>query len=114
MGLVKGYKVKFIKDGTRRGRECAVTDIVRNSPVTVRRAQENSLSVKGAKMFNLLPAYLRNVTSEKVNHFKSKLDKFLKEVPDQPTSSEEGRVADSNFLLHQIPLANLNKQVLKY
>ena len=90
MGLVKGYKVKFINDGTRRGRECAVADIVRNFPGTVRRARENSLSVTGAMMFNLLPEYLRNVTSEKVNHFKSKLDKSLKDIPDQPTSAEEG------------------------
>ena len=108
MGLVKGYKLDFINEGTRRGRECVVADIVRNSPVTVRRARENSLSVKGAKMFNLLPPYLRNVTSDRVGHFKSKLDAFLKEIPDQPTSTEEGRVAETNCLLHQLPLANLN------
>ena len=56
MGLVDGYKMDFINDGTRRGRECIVANIVRNSPVSVRRARENSLSVQGSKMFNLLPA----------------------------------------------------------
>ena len=30
-------------------------------------------------------------------------------IPDQPTIAEEGRVAQSNCLLHQIPLARINK-----
>ena len=97
-----------MNEETRRGRECKVAKVVRNSPVTVRRARESSLSVKGAQMFNLLPANLRNISSNQVNHFKSKLDSFLKTIPDEPTSPEEGRVAESNSLLHQVPLANLN------
>ena len=110
MGLVDGYKLDFTNEGTRRGRECVVADIIRSSPVVVRRARENSLSVKGARMFNLLPAHLRNITSDKVHHFKSKLDVFLKEIADEPTSPQEGRAAETNCLLHQIPLANLNRQ----
>ena len=58
-------------------------------------------------MFNLLPPYLRNISSDKVQNFKSKLDMFLKEVKDEPYSETEGRVADSNCLLHQIPLQNV-------
>ena len=111
MGLVDGYKMDFINDGTRRGRECIVANIVRNSPVSVRRARENSLSVQGSKMFNLLPADIRNVTSDNVHHFKTKLDAFLRRVPDEPSSQGEGRAADSNSLLHQIPLARLNLQL---
>ena len=71
----------------------------------VRRARENSLSCKGAKMFNLLPADLRNITSDKVLDFKSKLDLFLREVADEPTTAGVGRVAETNSLLHQLPLA---------
>ena len=48
-------------------------DIVRH----FRRARERSLSVKGAKMFNLLPSYIRNINADKVDQFKNKLDKFL-------------------------------------
>ena len=62
----------------------------------MRRARENSLSVKGARMFNLLPANLSNITSENVLNFKLKLDIFLREIPDEPTSAEEGRRADMN------------------
>ena len=108
MGLVNGYTLQFVNEGTRRGRECVVSNVVRNSHVTVRRAREKSFSVKGAKMFNLLPAYIRNVTSDKVQHFKTKLDAFLKDVPDEPTSAGEARAAESNCLLHQIPLTRLN------
>ena len=93
---------------SRRGRECLVAEVVRDSPASVRRAREGSLSVKGAKLFNLLPPELRNLTSDKVDQFKWKLDTFLKSIPDQPTIAEEGRVAESNSLLFQIPLARLN------
>ena len=110
MNLVDGYKLEFINEGTRRGRECVVSDIVRSSPVTVRRARENSLSHKGARMFNLLPPELRNISSDKIHHFKSKLDEYLKDIPDEPTSAEDGRAAATNSLLHQIPQANLNNR----
>ena len=103
MGQVEGYQVEFTPT-TRRGRECRVRDVVRSAPNSVKKARENSLAVKGAKMFNLLPSEIRNLTSEKVNVFKSSLDFFLKNVPDEPTISGEGRAASSNCLLHQIPL----------
>ena len=110
-GLVDGYKLEFTSKDTRRGRECVVADIVRTAPASVRRARENSLSVKGARMFNLLPPYLRNISSDKVEHFKSKLDAFLKEVSDEPYSETEGRAAESNCLLHQIPLRHLKNRI---
>ena len=106
MGLVDGYKMEFKGEGTRRGRECEVSEIVRTAPAAVRRARENSLSVKGARMFNLLPAEVRNITSEKVEHFKSKLDEFLRDVPDEP---DVPRASESNCLLHQIPMFRLNQ-----
>ena len=46
-------------------------------------------------MFNLLPSEIRNLTSKKVNIFKSGLDTFLKNITHQPTISEEGRAASS-------------------
>ena len=103
MGLVDGHKLEFKNEWTRRGRECAVSSIVRNSPATVKRARENSLSCKGAKMFNLLPADLRNITSNKVQDFKSKLDLFLRDIADEPTIAGVGRAAETNCLLHQLP-----------
>ena len=103
MGLIDGYGMTFIGEHSRRGRQCSVADIVRDSPAGVRRAREGSISVKGAKIFNLLPSDLRNFESDKVDQFKRKLDDFLSAVPDQPSIPEEGRAAETNCLLHQIP-----------
>ena len=108
MGLVDGYALNFSGELTRRGRECFVAEIVRGSPAIVRKAREGNITVKGARMFNLLPADLRNINSNNVNQFKKELDKYLKQIPDQPTIAEKGRSAESNCLIHQIPLARLN------
>lgn len=105
MRFIDGYDMKFSGENSRRGRECTVANIVRSSPISVRKAREGSLSVKGARMFNLLPIELRNLDSDKVYHFKKELDKFLDKIPDQPTIAEEGRAAETNCLLHQIPMA---------
>ena len=109
MGLVDGYQLEFTSSTSRRGRECIVRNVIRNSPTLVQTARLNSLSVKGAKMFNLLPSYIRNVTAEKVDIFKSKFNSFLKMIPDEPTISEEGRGAESNCLLHQILMAQARR-----
>ena len=103
MGLVEGYPLEFTPTTNRRGRECRIKSVVQSSPSQVKKARENSLAVKGAKMFNLLPSHIRNITSEKVDVFKSSLDFFLKSVPDEPTIEGEGRSAPTNCLLHQVP-----------
>ena len=108
-GLVGGHKIQFKGEGTRRGRECEVAEIVRTAPAGVKRARESSLSVKGARMFNLLPADIRNINSDKVQNFKTKLDEFLRNVPDKPTIVGEPRVSENNCLLLQIPQSRLNQ-----
>ena len=62
------------------------------------------MGVKGATLFNLLPAALRNLNSKHVDTFKTNLDAFLKDVPDQPTVSAQARAAETNSLLDQIPM----------
>ena len=49
------------------------------------KAREASLTSKGAKIFNLLPASIRNIDCDSVETFKKELDHFLGLVPDQPT-----------------------------
>ena len=78
-----------------------------NAPARVRKARESSLSVKGARIFNLLPDFIRNIDSDNVDQFKSQLDMFLSSVPEEPTTSGLTRGAESNSLLHQIPLMRL-------
>ena len=102
-GLVKGYNVTTL-ESARRGRFIVPKTVVGSSPASVRHARETSLGVKGAQMFNLLPASIRNHNSTDVNSFKVKLDLFLSQIPDQPTISEQTRAAKTNSLLHQIPM----------
>ena len=105
-GMVGGYDVRF-SYSPRRGRLIIPNQIVSSAPALVRRAREASLSVKGAKIFNLLPAYIRNIDSENVDTFKRELDLFLSLVPDQPSIPGHPRVAETNSLLHQVPVVQL-------
>ena len=109
-GLVSGYQVQF-SSTLGRGRTAQPHTVVQSSPATVRRAREASLGVKGARIFNLLPTDIRNLDSISVDTFKAELDRFLANIPDQPTVSGLGRPAESNSLLHQIPQFMLNRQV---
>ena len=102
-GLVRGYNTHFENDG-RRGRMARPKTVSLRSKATVRNAREASFGVKGAKLFNLLPKDIRGVTSEKVESFKTVLDEFLRRVPDEPTVPGRARAAETNSLLHQIPL----------
>ena len=76
----------------------------KSSPSVVRRARENTLGVKGAQIFNLLPESVRVLNTEHVDLFKNHLDVFLANIPDEPTMTGLGRAAESNSLLHQLPL----------
>ena len=102
-GLVRGYDVTFC-NSERRGRTILANKIVKSSPASVRKARECSLGVKGAQLFNILPVTLRNLNSDSVETFKNNLDSFLRLVPDQPTVSGMSRAAETNSLLHQIPM----------
>ena len=103
--LVKGYSVPFTTS-ERRGRTIVPHQVVAKAPAAVRRARESSLSVKGARIFNLLPVTIRNIDSENIQTFKTELDKFLSLVQDQPTIPGHARAAETNSLLHQIHFVN--------
>ena len=74
------------------------------STAAVRNAREASLGVKGAKIFNLLPVWIRTVNGVTVDKFKSELDSFLGGIPDQPTVARRQRAAATNSLLDQLQL----------
>ncbi len=106
-GLVSGYNRCEFSNTGRCGRICNVKDIPRTASAHVRRAKEASLAVKGANIFNMLPVEIRNITSDKVSSFKGALDKYLAKIPDEPTIEDQGRAAESNSLLHQIPVSRM-------
>ena len=103
-GMVSGYDVTFTSGQGRRGRIATPKTVLRTAPLCVRKAREQSLGVKGVKIFNLLPEKLRSMNSEHIDYFKNHLDVFLSSIPDEPTMTGLGRAADSNSLLHQLPL----------
>ena len=102
-GLVQGYHMVFTSSD-RRGRMAVPHAVLRHTPAAVRRAREASLGVKGVKIFNLLPVWLRNLSGVTVDQFKGELDKFLSLVPDEPTLPGRARAATTNSLLDQLQL----------
>ena len=77
---------------------------VPRTPASLKNAREGSLSVKGVALFNTLPVSLRNSNHGDTAMFKNHLDIFLANIPDQPTVAGLVRGAQSNSLLHQIPM----------
>ena len=102
-GLGKGDS-KNVELNPRRGRLAIPAPINNNANSNVKKAREASFAIKGAKIFNLLPASLRNLNSSNVDAFKNNLDLYLSEIPDQPTIPGQARAANTNSLIDQIPM----------
>ena len=70
---------------------------------------EDTLAVRGPKLFNSMPADLRKLGpyesdgSPSVKKFKAKLDAFLARIPDEPRVTGYRHAVVSNSLLHKIP-----------
>ncbi|MPC94941.1 hypothetical protein E2C01_090133 [Portunus trituberculatus] len=62
----------------------------------------HSLSVVGPKPYNSLPRYLLNSTNVSVETFKSRLNKFLKFVPDEPSLDHYRTPAHTNSIDDQL------------
>ena len=101
--LVQGYKVNFLTN-PRRGKLAEVYPLQLHVAPVVRKAREGSLNVKGAKLFNLIPKELRDMTGT-VDQFKAGLDEWLSTIPDQPTVAGRQRAANTNSLLDQVQYA---------
>ena len=67
----------------RRGRLLKRRQI---SAVTTRvgSLRHGSFFINGPRLFNCLPAYIRNITGVSASTFKAHLDKFLEQLPDEP------------------------------
>ena len=64
----------------RRGRSC----FKRSLDSSFQHLRSNSLSVHGIQLFNALPRIVRDLHSCTKEKFKSTLDSFLKDIPDEP------------------------------
>ena len=90
----------------RLGRRCLVPPMARGATARVRTIREQTFQVHGPRLFNCLPAYIRN-TTKVLEEFKMKLDKFLETMPDEPRMDGltpgacTDEAAPSNSLLDQ-------------
>ena len=101
-GFIRGYNLKWHRSD-RRGLYAVPANLATGAPATVLRVRERSLAVKGAPIFNLLPASLGDKEGN-FDLFKKHLDIFLSGVPDQPTMPGLVRAAETNSLRDQLPL----------
>lgn len=88
----------------RTGRKCIQSHTSSECPTKIKTLQHNNLSKKGARLFNCLPKYIRNITGTSTEAFKKELDKFLATIPDQPgvPGYTASRPATSNSIAAQL------------
>ena len=99
-GHVQGYHITSHKN-PRRGRIVEPAKYPSHAPAPVRNAREASLTVHGAKLFNLVPREIRDISTGTVDMFKGRLDAWLESIPDQPTTPGRQRAALTNSLIDQ-------------
>ena len=89
------------KESERLGRSCHIPPIARSAPSHIKNIRETSFSVMGPRIFNCLPHHIRDLRGCSTNEFKSKLDTFLRSVPDEPLIQgyTQYRRCDSNSLI---------------
>ena len=92
----------------RLGRKCDIPNILTYSTSHVQNLREASISVRGQKLFNILPKHLRDMKDCKKETFKSALDRYLSTIPDEPhiQGYVQMRRADSNSLLDMIKFSD--------
>ena len=105
------------KNHVRRGRLCLVPTVDSKAPQAIKSIRYASFIIHAPRLFNILPAHIRNVTGCSVDTFKKKLDSYLKTVPDEPqiVGYTAMRRADSNSLLdmHALATAQLVNSTLE-
>ena len=100
-GLVHGYPISNWQS-PRRGRLVNVAKFCSSAPAAVKKDREASLSVHGARLFNLLPRHIRDISTGTTDQFKRELDSWLECIPDQPAIQGRQRAAKTNSLLDQV------------
>ena len=94
------HKITF-QYNPRRGLLCQVPPLNRSAMAKFKSLKEESLPVRGCKLFNCIPAELRNLELS-FHTFKHGLDGFLQRVPDQPAMQNYPQAGRSNSLLVQL------------
>ena len=95
--IVSGYNLRF--SYRRTGRYCYFESIDSSRS----EEDQNSLRVKGAKLFNMLPSKLRNYRGD-VTTFTNNLDNFLLDIPDNTKCPLRTCKDIENSLLELLPI----------
>ena len=67
----------------RKGRLCTIPTLKKCNQ-SIQTLRENSFQVVGPKLFNCLPAKIRNTSKCSTEEFKMILDQYLAKIPDEP------------------------------
>ena len=86
----------------RRGRHCVVPTVSNRASQAIQSLRYASFAIHAPRLFNILPAHVRNITGCSVDTFKGHLDRYLSTVPDEPQIAGYTAIrrADSNSILH--------------
>ena len=97
-------KCQAVNTSERLGRKC----VIASSNNTLFR---NSLPFYGARLFNVMPKSIRNITKTTVEVFKTSLDKYLSKIPDEPpVVGYTSLCANSNSLLDMVQHEEINNR----
>ena len=84
----------------RHGTQCVIQYPTNRNPA--QSLQENAITVLGARFYNSLPKYLRDIESVKTEKFKFELDKFLELIPDEPKLPNYVTASGSSSILDHL------------
>ena len=100
----------------RRGLMVVIRKCKSATPAMAVKMAEQSLLVNGGKLFNMLPETIRGFAGS-LDGFKSLLDEYLKDIPDQPLCAglypepvNKENCKNSNSLLDWIPHLNIRER----
>ena len=104
-GLAPNCGVKWGQDMSRNGRVCQLPALKEKC----QSMRDQTFQINAARLFNILPKYLRNLQNCGPEKFKIELDQFLSRIPDEPKVVESltpggctSQGAASNSLLEQV------------
>ena len=100
-GLVPNIGLNCYESG-RRGRLCNIPILRRKASMRTQSLLDASFKVRGPKLFNVVPAHIRSITKCEVSRFKSALDSWLMDIPDEPlvTGYTSQKRTESNSVRH--------------
>ena len=81
-GLTPNCGVSWSQTTERNGRLCKIPPL--KGARSVQTLRNQSFQVSGPRLFNSMPKNIRNMTYCSLEEFKDILDKFLRNIPDEP------------------------------